>query len=220
VEHKNFERELPEGYRLALHINAKSILLGIIMSVASLIVSFAAIVLLVAPVLRIFDEMLSANDGEAGLMLIAGIMLGVFIFIPFVVLHELIHGWAYKRKTGEKLTFGMSWSCAYCGVPNIYTYRSTALYSVLAPMVIISALTLLLTVITLAITPAFPLGSTAHKVLFCIVGALISLFSFHLGGCVGDGYVALLFAFKYRDEKALMRDTGPEQFFYVPDECE
>ena len=43
------------------------------------------------------------------------------------------------------------------------------------------------------------------------------IFGTHLGGCSGDLYVLYLLTVKFKDPKTLMRDTGPEQFFYVPD---
>ena len=44
------------------------------------------------------------------------------------------------------------------------------------------------------------------------------IFGLHLGGCSGDLYVTYLFLTKFKNKKVLMRDTGPEQFFYVPDD--
>ena len=44
------------------------------------------------------------------------------------------------------------------------------------------------------------------------------IFGLHFGGCSGDLYVLYLLTAKFKDKKTLMRDTGPEQFFYVPDE--
>ena len=125
--------------------------------------------------------------------------------IGYVVLHELVHGIAYKTLTGEKLTFGLSWSCAFCGVPNIYTYRKTAMISVIAPFAVFTVLLLPLLVLLYFISPLY----------FLIVAFIFGL---HAGGCSGDLYVLYLLAVKFKDKRVLMRDTGPEQFFYVPDE--
>ena len=121
-----------------------------------------------------------------------------------MVLHELIHGAAYKKLTGEKLTFGMSWSCAFCGVPNIFTYKRCALISVLAPFVIFS-------LIFIPLTVALYFVDTHYYLLSAL------LLGLHLGGCCGDLYVSLLLLFKFKNKKLLMRDTGPEQFFYLPE---
>ena len=123
----------------------------------------------------------------------------------YIVLHELVHGIAYKALTGEKLTFGVSWSCAFCGVPHVYTYRKTAVISVISPFAVF---TLLFIPIILILYPISPL--------YYLIAAF--LFGMHLGGCSGDLYVFYLLTVKFKSKETLMRDTGPEQFFYVPDE--
>ncbi len=212
----NFERSLPDGYEQVLHLSAKDVKVGILMNLGALAVTALAYLILILPTSALLLPRLSAADNDVALDFVYGILIGAVAFLPFVVLHELIHGWAYKKKTGEKLTFGISWSCAYCGVPNIYTYRATALYSLLAPMTLISAFTLLGGLVCATVSLCLPAVSSAQGVLVLLVGAFISVFACHLGGCVGDGYMALLFAFKLRDPRTLMRDTGPEQFAYIP----
>ena len=122
--------------------------------------------------------------------------------IAYIVLHELVHGIAYKSLTGEKLTFGMSWSCAFCGVPNIYTYRRTALISLTAPLIVFSVIFIAIAAVLYFVSPIY----------YLIVSFLFGL---HLGGCSGDIYVTILFLTKFKDKSTLMKDTGPEQFFYV-----
>ncbi|MCQ2122483.1 MAG: DUF3267 domain-containing protein, partial [Fibrobacter sp.] len=58
------------------------------------------------------------------------------VMLVYIVLHELVHGAVYKLLTGQKLTFGFKASVAYCGVPDIYVYRRTALAALLAPFVV------------------------------------------------------------------------------------
>jgi len=125
--------------------------------------------------------------------------------LVYLVLHELLHGLAYRALTGEKLTFGISWSCAFCGVPQIYTYRKTAIIAVIAPFAVFTVLLIPILVLLYFYSP-----------LYYLIAAFI--FGLHLGGCSGDLYALYLLAVKYRDRKTLMRDTGPEQFFYVYDE--
>ena len=124
--------------------------------------------------------------------------------IIYTVWHELMHGVAYKLLTGEKLTFGMSWSCAYCGVPNIYVYRRASLISLLTPFVVCGVFLTAVTVI-LAFVNVY-----AYL-------ALLILTASHFGGCVGDLWITFLFLFKFKDRSILMRDTGPEQTFYLKD---
>jgi hypothetical protein len=122
--------------------------------------------------------------------------------ILYIVLHELAHGTLYKLMTGEKLTYGFSWSCAFCGVPNIYTYRRCALSALLAPLVIF-------TVIFVPILVFLSYANLLYYIGFSFI------FAMHLGGCIGDGYLAFLLFTRYKDADVLMRDLGPEQFIYV-----
>lgn len=203
TKQQNFERELPAGYKQALYINAKDIKFGIIFNLIALAV-LAAVVILALLFLHLGGKLSSdILDMEYWQLMIA---YAVFFggMIGYVVLHELVHGVAYKSLTGEKLTFGMSWSCAFCGVPNIYTYRRTALISVIAPFALFTVLMLPLLVILYFVSPLY----------FLIVAFLFGL---HVGGCSGDLYVVYLLTVRFKNQRLLMRDTGPEQFFYVPD---
>ena len=198
---KSFERELPEKYAKAKYINAKDVKLGIIFNLIALVVLAAVIVVAAIP-LYIGNVDVLDLDIVPTLIALAVFMLAM---IAYIVLHEIVHGIAYKKLTGEKLTFGMSWSCAYCGVPNIYTYRRTALIALVSPLIVF---TLILIPLTVALYFTEPL--------YYMLSAFI--LGLHLGGCSGDIYCTLLFLFKFKDNRVLMRDTGPEQYFYVPEE--
>ena len=215
-EYKAFERELPTGYELAYRLDARKIKPAVYLSLASLLLTAVPLVISWLTVFAIFEKAFTEDGSGCAMACLAGFGNGMLAFLPITVVHELIHGWAYRKKTGEKPTFGISWSCAFCGVPNIYTYRRVAVFALLAPMVIISAFTLGGAILSLSLVPLFSVTSGAREVLFFIGGTLLSLFSFHFGGCVGDGYMAILFFTKYRDNETLVRDTGPEQFIYVP----
>ena len=197
---KNFERELPGGYKLVKHINAKDIKFGIIFNLVGTLIAFAVIALGGIPV--ILNENYGAFD--FWLLLAPAAFLSLIPMLIYMVLHELVHGIAYKRLTGERLTFGLSWSCAFCGVPKIYTYRRTALIAVLAPFVVFSLLFGIL-------------AAVLYFVSLPLYLILVILFGFHVGGCAGDLYVTALLLFKYKNPRTLMRDTGPEQFFYIPE---
>ena len=201
---QNFERQLPEGYKQALYINAKDAKLGIILNVVSLVIMLVVAVLAILTV-TVNDSLSNAlEQGYPFEIAFSGIIFMVLMLV-YVVLHELVHGIAYKTLTGEKLTFGISWSCAYCGVPNIYTYRKTAIISVMAPLVVFSVLFVIALAILYSISPLYYL-------------AVAFVFGMHLGGCSGDIYVLYLLLTKFKNKKTLMRDTGPEQFFYIPEE--
>ena len=126
------------------------------------------------------------------------VLIGVMLL--YTALHELVHGAAYKLLTGRKLKFGVSLTAAFCGVPDIYVYRKTALISLLSPFVVFDIVFLLLTVF---ITDPW----------YKIDAAL--MLSIHVGGCAGDLYDTMLYLFKFKDPSTLMRDTGPKQTFFV-----
>ncbi len=198
-QEKNFERELPEGYRLAVHLDAKSVKLGLLMNLVAMVI--AVVVMAIAA--GVFFLL-----GGARTMIEVHSLFVMLIFcvveLGYMVLHELTHGFVYKRTTGEKLTFGMSWSCAFCGVPNIYVYRKTAIRACAAPLIVFSVVFLALTAISYCL----------HPFLYFASALMLGL---HFGGCSGDVYLLLLLA-KHKDARVLMRDTGPEQFLYVPEE--
>ena len=203
LKEQNFERDLPSGYKQANYIYAKNAKFGIIFNAIALVV--LAIVMAFAFVILDFGGKLSPEifDMEAPRFFVAYAVFMVSMIV-YVVLHELVHGIAYKARTGEKLTFGMSWSCAFCGVPHIFTYRSTAIVAVVAPFAVFTILFIPIRVFLSSFSP-----------LYYLIAAFV--FGLHLGGCSGDLYVLYLLTVKYKDSKTLMRDTGPEQFFYVYD---
>ena len=196
MKEKTFEKELPEEYKEVFHLDARNIKFGIIFNAIALLVTIIVTVIAIA-LLALGNVSISIGAN----LLVAYIVLMVSM-IAYIVLHELVHGIAYKSLTGEKLTFGMSWSCAFCGVPNIYTYRRTALISLTAPLIVFSVIFIALAAVLYFVSPVY----------YLIVSFLFGL---HLGGCSGDIYVTILFLTKFKDKSTLMKDTGPEQFFYV-----
>ena len=201
MKNKNFEKELPKGYTEVKHIDAKNAKFGLIfnliaMAVLLLVVAAAALSLLPS------GRLAGVFDMNLPQFVLAYVVFFALMFV-YIILHELVHGIAYKALTGERLTFGVSWSCAFCGVPNIYTYRKTALISVIAPFLTFTVIFIPVLIALYFISP-----------LYYLIAAFI--FGLHLGGCSGDLYVTYLLTVKYKDKMTLMRDTGPEQFFYVP----
>jgi hypothetical protein len=194
---KLFQKTLPESYREVYHLDARKPKVGVIMNLIALGVLGIVMAIAYIPVAR------------GGLSLKADIPTSLITYLAFLasmvlytVLHELVHGVFYKYFTGEKLTFGMSWSCAFCGVPHIFTYRKTALIAVVAPFAVFTLLFIPILILLYFVSP-----------LYYLVMAVV--FGLHLGGCSGDLYVLYLLTAKFKDKKTLMRDTGPEQYFYV-----
>lgn len=188
---KSFETELPEGYREAYAINAKKGSTMVLMNLICLVVTAAviAVVWLIIKPTHFFEDYSFLQS-----------IIFIAVLLLYIVLHELTHGVAYKLTTGRKLTFGFTLSVAYCGVPDIYVYRKTALIALLAPFFVFTPIFLI---------PIFFFANAGDK-LCCAV-----LLAIHIGGCVGDLYDTLLYLFRFRSPDTLMCDTGPKQIFYT-----
>ena len=197
---ENYYKELPEGYKEAMVVDAKAKKTSVIFTLSSFVLT-AAILL---PVLFSFGG-LGALIEEYGRkrMLIADAVFLVCV-VSYIVLHELVHGAAYKAMTHQKLTFGMTLTVAFCGVPDIYTSRKTALVALLAPFLTFSAILIPLTI-----------WFFSFNMLYYLLSGI--LFAVHFGGCIGDLYMTALLLFKYKDPRTLINDTGPKQTIYLPE---
>lgn len=118
----------------------------------------------------------------------------------YLILHELVHGFFYKVFTGEKLTFGMTFTCAYCGVKGVYVQKKYALIASLAPFVLFTIF------FGILIVCSFYFFNEA------VSFWLILLMSLHIGGCVGDFYAAVLLL--TMKGNIYVCDEGPRQEFY------
>ncbi len=200
---KHFEEKLPENYRLVKTVDATKAPFAVVFNLLSLVMMVGAFAVLYfafgTDVSLIKEQFLTLPDFTK----ILALLLLVVGFIVYIVLHELVHGVVYKAFTKRKLTFGVTMTCAYCGVPDVFVYRTASLCALLAPFVVFSIA---------FIVPMFFLQNTVWFLL------LAALFAMHFGGCVGDLYITVLYVFKFRDGKTLMRDTGPVQTFYLPHE--
>ena len=190
---ENWEKELPAGYREALVIDAKDNKKFVrCMGLAALLVFGLFLWIGIATQWR------GMTREAPSTKLAIGFFVSLFVYI---VLHELVHGAAYKALTGQKLTFGFTLSVAFCGVPEIYVYRKASLISVLAPFVVF-------TVLSAALLIAVP-DPWIRFYVFAFLGL-------HIGGCSGDLYNAWMYLTRFTDPRTLTRDTGPVQTFYVP----
>ena len=163
----NAYKELPEGYTLAKEVDAAgNKKLAVLFNLAALLLTAAVfcagclIRFRGLPPLALMLENLWALEGMLGLFLLG--------MLAYLVLHELTHGAVYKLLTGEKLTFGIRLSCAYCGVPNIFVTRKTALWAVLAPF----------TLFTLLFLPLIALRSSYCALLFLLLFRFAFFFLF------------------------------------------
>ena len=192
---KNFETELPDGYKTAFVIDATNKKTAVLMNLAALAIMvavFVPAVLIIRPDLKLLFN---------GPNLLSLLIFTASLWI-YLILHELAHGAAYKLLTKRKLKFGITLSVAYCGVPDIFVYRTPSLIAVSTPLVVFGILFLTLTL---------TLPDAWHKTLAAFMLAL------HLGGCSGDLYNIILYLFRFRDPRTLTQDTGPRQSFYLPD---
>lgn len=196
---KNYEAELPQNYKLIKTIDAKNAKIGIVLNLIALLVVAACVLGAYFIIGASFDELIDFED-DYGLNSIIRLVVFLVVMVVYVILHELVHGAAYKALTKQKLTFGLTLTVAFCGVPHIYVYRKTALIAVLAPFVVFLPIFLVL---------CFVLPTALDKILATF------MLGMHVGGCSGDLWVAGLLIFKYRDKTTLMNDTGPKQTFYV-----
>ena len=196
MEHKDFEFEVPEGYKEVYHIDASDKKTGIRLTLGAF-----AIVAVVIALLFVFADLKQLDRSRLMVYDITWIVL----MLVYIVIHELTHGAVYKALTHQKLTFGITWSAAFCGVPNIYTYRRTALLSLVAP----------LTIWTIVLLPLTIWLRSVNMGWYRVCGLS---FAVHFSGCVGDMFVTWLFLSKFKDPRTLMRDSGPAQWIYVPEE--
>lgn len=200
MEHKHFERELPANYKEVRHIDATNAKFGIIFNLIALavlvvVMAVAFLILHLNNVKVVFD--IIDNFGV--------FIITMLVLIVYIVLHELVHGIAYKALTKEKLTFGLSWSCAFCGVPNLYVYKKASLIALLAPFITFTVIFIPLMILLYFINPLYFLASAF-------------VFGMHVGGCSGDLYVTYLLLVTYKGKNVLIKDTGPAQSFYLPEE--
>lgn len=188
---ERFYEELPLGYKEFKVIDAKD-------KKTILLFNFAAILMmaLAAFPFIIFKPVELTTD-----LLLPFILVLVTGMITYIILHELTHGLVYKFYTKQKLTFGLTLTVAFCGVPHIYISKKVSLIAVLAPFVIYS-------VVLIPILILMPAN--------LIYLAFIFIFAMHFGGCVGDLYVTLILL--RLKGNILMNDTGPKQTFYQLEE--
>ena len=189
---QNYEVSLPKGYEASFVIDAASRKTGILLNFAALGI--------IAPLVAVFWLIIRPHDFWVRFSHLSTVLVFFLVLVLYILLHELVHGAAYKLLTGRKLTFGLTLSVAYCGVPDIFVYRKAALIAMLAPFVLFIPAFLL---------PTFLFSDSVNRFLSGI------LFSYHIGGCAGDLYDAWLFLSRFKDPTTLIQDTGPKQTFYT-----
>ncbi len=191
-----YEESLPDGYSEALVIDSNDKKRGAVLRAAAIITAAVSV-----NALFFIYALPRLGEIAAGFKIIK--CIGFAPAYPlYVILHELTHGLAYKLLTGKKLTFGFRLPSAYCGVPDVYTYRITSLFSLFAPFTVYGIIFLLL---------FFIIDDTFSKAM------ILLLFALHLSGCAGDLYGIGEYLFRFRSPATLRRDFGPRQVYYTKD---
>ena len=106
MEGRTFERELPSGYRLATVMDASKGSFAVVFTLISLLLFVVAIAALALPFV------FKPADIDDPMFLSGAILIGMIGSLVYIVLHELVHGAAYKKLTKEKLTYGFTLTCA------------------------------------------------------------------------------------------------------------
>ena len=197
---ENYYRELPEGYKEARVVDAKSKKTSTVFTLSS----FVLTVLILLPILLTFGSLKALFEEYGRKTMLLADLVFVMCMLSYIVLHELLHGAAYKALTHQKLTFGITLTVAFCGVPDIYVSRKTALIALLTPFVTFSVILIPLTI-----------WFYSFNMLYYLLCGI--LFAIHFGGCIGDLYMTALLVFRYRDPRTLVNDTGPRQTIYLPE---
>ena len=125
--HEWYEPSLPSGYAPVRVIDVKNKRTALLLNFAALgvMVLFGVLGVILLPLRGFWAAFEFFHYG----IFLAALLL-------YIVLHELLHGLAYFLMTRQRLTFGLTLSAAFCGVPNIYVYRKTALIALLTPFAV------------------------------------------------------------------------------------
>lgn len=201
---KNYTTTLPEDYVLVKHVDAKKdkklIAIYTILSFVPIVV-----ILPILCVVAYFVNGYNILDNADVQLRIVALFVTIGVFVLYIILHELTHGITYKAYTGQKLTFGLTLTVAFCGVPNIFVRKKASLAALVMPFAVFSVIFIALTIGLWFISPLYGI----------LAGVL---FAIHFGGCVGDLHWTLLYLTKFKRCNTLMRDTGPQQWLYIPKE--
>ncbi len=199
---KNYENSIPQDYVLVKYVDAKTdkkqIIVYTLLSFVPLLIILPVLILiaLYCNGYNIFDSFLD-DFGLIALLITCGVL---FIYI---ILHELVHGITYKIFTGAKLTFGLTLTVAFCGVPDIYVRKKASMAALVMPFLVFSVIFIASTIGLWFVSPLYGIFSGA-------------VFAVHVGGCVGDLHWTLMYLTKFKHCDTLMRDTGPKQWLYIP----
>ncbi len=203
---KNYENSIPQDYVQVKYVDAKNdkkqITVYTLLSFVPLLIVLPVLILIARYCngYSISDAFKNASDMVTFLIACS---VTFAILVIYIILHELVHGVTYKLFTGAKLTFGLTFTVAFCGVPEIYVRKKASIAALVMPFLVFSVIFIALTIGLWSISPLYGIFSGA-------------VFAIHVGGCVGDLHWTLMYLTKFRHCNTLMRDTGPKQWLYIP----
>ena len=187
-------RQLPEGYRLTYSLRLKADKSALFWMQAATIPAFILSAWFFAWLVLEFRADAIPGIGRINnLVLLLGL---VAVNLIVLVIHELTHGlfiWVFTR---QRPVYGWRWFYAYAGAPDWYFDKLRYIVIALAPLVMISAIGILL----ILVSPA------------PVVWALLGITVFNATGAVGDLWLVLKSLFEPGD--VLIRDTGDGFEFY------
>lgn len=128
--------------------------------------------------------------------------LGIALFFLLVPIHELIHGFMYRKAGASNVSYKAEWKklVFYAMADKFVTYKKPFLYIALAPFVVISSLLVL--VIFLAPASQY----------FIWLGALFM----HSAGCSGDfALVSYFYTFWEKDPVTFDDVEMKVSYFYI-----
>lgn len=192
---RKFEEVLPKGYKEVYCIDTKEPKTILLQRLVKLFITMIGIGLSIY-LIPIENPAVFKESIDLLSLLSILLLLGIIIYL---FLHTLTHSLVYKKLTRQKFVYGTSLTIAYCGIPNIFVYRRTALLALVTPLIVF-------TIILLPIV--FIVGDPLWKLFFAF------LLSVHIGNCIDDIYKIMLLLVRLKDPSILMEDTGPQQTFY------
>ncbi len=187
-------RQLPEGYRLTYSLYLKADKSAVLWMQVATIPAFILSAWFFAWLVLEFRADAIRDIGRFNnLALLLGLVAVNFVVL---VVHELAHGLFIWFFTRHRPIYGWHWFYAYAGAPDWYFDKLRYIVIALAPLVMISAIGIVLILVSPAPVVLFLLGITI----------------FNATGAVGDLWLVLKSLFEPED--VLIRDTGDGFEFY------
>lgn len=182
--------ELPENYKEIREVDLKNNKREfILINIGSLV--------LILPFIILYMNIEKSLGFEDGLWFSLILILSLVSMFVIIVLHELIHGLFFKVFGKGKLKFGFHGFAVSCSMPTNYFNKTAYLIIGLAPLVLISIVTGILSII---------FYNTDYFLLAYVPLAM------NFSGAIGDMYVSIILL--KSKKTVLVKDYGVGMKFY------